>query len=835
MCAEMFRVVSTTLIASGNGMTLYYLQPALWGFVLLVSFIGYGALLRRLLFAREHIGWANEAAWGMAVIIVVGGVLNSLSAISGPLIIILIAIGFALAFVDVIRNRTSVAESIRVSMREHPFAFALKVLGYGCIALLAGIQYIGSIDVISYASLSNYYSLTDDLKGYFAFPKQMLETGAIAPDNFSGYRLISGLGGQAILHALMLVLFDFRNFLLIDGGVALVICIGLVMHLGVQNGLAYPWRLALVLFFLIIPFYPALRINSSSFTTGMVLFLALFAFLNRDAPRYATPVRNAIIIGLLAAGACALKTNLIPPLVAILGLSYLWYVISTHTRKEAVIEAFLVPAFVLLMLLPWMVSLERSSGTMLYPIFGMGFDEYRYGNYLSEDYAGGLAIRQKLAIIFGQFLFRDIYLFLLVGGAVACIGAGMKRRGATCAFTLGSILAVIGIMLKADLSNLVPFNRYLFVCVFTSLIAVLAELMTEVSHRIAAKQPSSSRKYGTATFSDSMAIVALVTLLTTGVALFWHYRYTELAVNMYGTLLNRSSGYPSTGGGRIFPESERARYRQAQESVPPRVAILSRDDATLLYDYGRNPIYNINDPGTCSPPPGMPYFQGPEAVAAYLLSYHIRYVAYAYADQAGYPVITNLWRHMPGRPYMHRIGERAKVALDRVLGELGASRQRIYDDGLLFIIDLKTSAAIPTIYREPNYFQIEKILVLAWARTQGFDKNKVWTDGHGVIEGFSYQRKAEDNVLVLNTFGYHPWKGDMKRLNLVLSINGSPLPFIGNFENSYVFSLASVREPMTSITIDSSTFVPRREGIRFGKDDDQKTLGIDVDTIQISN
>jgi hypothetical protein len=283
----------------------------------------------------------------------------------------------------------------------------------------------------------------------------------------------------------------------------------------------------------------------------------------------------------------------------------------------------------------------------------------------------------------------------------------------------------------------------------------------------------------------------------------------------------------------VFPESEFIRRRKAQESVPVGQAFLSRDHATLLYDYGRNPIYHINDPGTCSPPPGMPYFQGPDAVAAYLLSHDIRYVAYAYATQAGYPVIDNLWRLKPDRPYMARITERAKVALDRVLGELGASRQRIYDDGALFIIDLKTPAAVPAVYREQNYFQIGKILTLAWARTRGFGKHKVWTNGYGVIEDIHYRREAGDDLLVLNTFGYHPWEGDMKKLKLVLSVNGSPLPFLGYFDNAYAFSLASVRDPITSITIDTSTFVPREVGIDLDEMGEERKLGIAVDSIEI--
>jgi hypothetical protein len=818
-------------------MTVDYFLPLLWGLVLLGSFIGYGALLRRLLFDRERLGWASDAAWGMSFIVVLGGLLNGVHVISPPLVLGLIAGGFAAALFDMVKNSPSWAGKIaliRTYAAGHPAAFAGKSLGYACIITLAGLQYVASVDVSPHAAMSDYYSLMDDVKGYFTFPKQMLETGTIAPDAFSGYRLITGLGGQAMLHTLMLVLFDFKHVPFVDGGVALIICVGLVLRIGQERGLAYPWTWALAMFFLIVPYYPALRINSSSFTTGMVMFLALFAFLGGDTPLKGSPVRNAIIVALLAAGGCALKTNLIPPLVAVLGLSYSWYVISTRLKKEALIEAFLVPVFVLLMLLPWMLSLERSSGTMLYPVLGMGFDEYRYGYYLSEDYAGGLMLIEKLSIIFGSFLSREIYMCLFIGGAVSYFISDLRQRAAPQAFALGSLIAAVAIMLRADLSNLVPFQRYLFVAVFTSLVAVLADLMLILSRRIPAVHPAALLRNAAPQISRTKAIAALLAILGTWAALLWHYPYGRLAWSMYRDLYAQIAGSMESRGSVMFTEADFLRHKRAQESVPPGQALLSRDHATLLYDYGRNPIFHISDPGTCSPPPGMPFFQGPDAVAAYLLLHNIRYVAYAYADQAGYPVIDNLWRLRPDRPYSHRVAERAKVALDRVLGELGASRQRLYDDGALFIIDLNTPAAAPAVYREPNYFQVGKILILAWARTQGFGKNKVWTNGHGIVEDIRYLREPGDDLLVLNTFGYHPWKGDMEKLNLVLSVNGSPLPFLGYSDNAYFFSLASVRDPITRITIDTTTFVPREEGIDLDEMDEERTLGIAVDSIEVA-
>ncbi|BCS52123.1 hypothetical protein GSbR_31780 [Geobacter sp. SVR] len=714
-------------------------------------------------------------------------------------------------------------------MREHPIACALKLACHGAIIALAAIQYLASTDLIPVAEHSGTYNLMDNLEGYFIFPKQMLDAGGITPDPFNNLRLQNGLGGQSILHALVLALFDFKNIDIVDGGVALIIGLGLIWRIAKERGLVFPWQCLLALFFLCVPYYPELRINSSSFTTGMVMFLALFAFLDQDGIHDDKPAGNAALVGLLAACAFALKTNLVPPCVLIIFFSYLWYLIDSRGKKEAILEAALVPLSVFLLLLPWMLSLLRTSGTMLYPILGRGFDEYAYGNFPSEDFADGLTLGRELVIIISWICSDSLSVLFVLAGGVALGIARMKRRATVQSFVLGSIISVFIIMLKSDLSNLGPFKRYLFVCIFISLITVLASLLEKLS--LIGATTRTLKQYVAEIFSDTNTAIGAACVSAACLVLLVFN--ADSALSMYRGMIHSITDADDWGGGASAGLIER--HKKAQATVPPGEKILSRDDDTLRFDFSRNRICFINDPGGCSPPPGMPYFQGPEAVAAYLLSHDIRYVAYDYKDQAGFPVIQNLWRHKPSRPYYHRITERAKVALDRVFGELGATRKRIFDDGSLFVLDLKTSAETASEYHEPNYFQIGKILTPAWADTRGFDRNKVWTDGHGVIENINYQPEPRDNMLILNTFGFHPWEGDMQKLKLVVSANGIPLRFLKHSRKSYFFSLESVRSPITSIAIDSATFVARNENVHIGKADDRVARGIDFDTIEISN
>jgi hypothetical protein len=194
-----------------------------------------------------------------------------------------------------------------------------------------------------------------------------------------------------------------------------------------------------------------------------------------------------------------------------------------------------------------------------------------------------------------------------------------------------------------------------------------------------------------------------------------------------------------------------------------------------------------------------------------------------------------LWRLSPARPYLYRILLRSEYALDHVLGELGESRHRVYDDGTLFIIDLKTPGNATGQYQEPNYFQLGKFLMLVWAETQGFDSRKIWTHGHAEISGINYTLAPSDKFLALNTFGYIPWRNDLGRLNLTIAVNGKTLPMTWRSPNSYYFSLESITEPITNIAINSNTFDPDQEPQFVLKDyfKYEKNLGIDVDTIQI--
>ena len=811
-----------------------FIAPALWGLLILFSFIGYGCLLRRALFRSEQLGWANEAAWGMALVVMFGGILVFANAISSNWNIFMVLIGVLLMGLDKLPSAPHKLKSLFKQLNELSIVDTVRLSLYLFVFVLTAIQYLHSVNLMPPA-------VKDDLNAYFAFTKQILELGSFNVDPFDLMRLGNGLGGQSMLLSLMLANSDFNNLMLVDGGVALLICVGLVLRICSQRKLGTAWSIAIILFFLCLPL-DLMRINSSSLATGMVMLLALFAFLDRNDLNDSTPVKNAFIVGLLSSSACALKTNLIPPLVFTLAFSYSWHIYATRLNKQALLESVLVPAFVLLMLLPWMMSLKHTSGTLLWPIFGSGFAESNYGNYVSGGFSGGLSFEEKWDIIFHRFILRDLYLLLNATCAIIFLMVKMRRRTITHAYMLGAFLGSLSLLLSFDLTNayphvrytVEPFDRYIFVAVSVALLAAFTELASYTSSQYGGKkQASFLAGYSGFLATDWKRKFVFFAAVAVLISFFWYFNYGSKAWHTYQNEFAYLGS--QTKKVEIIPEAEYSRHRNAQESVPVGESIFSNDLYTLLYDYKRNRIFKAN--GGASPPPGMPYFQGPEAVASYLLNQGIRYVAYHYIDQAAFPVLNNLWRLSPTRPYSHRAFERSVFALNLVLGDLGQSRSRIYDDGTLFIIDLKTPSTVIEQYQEPNYFQLGKILTLAWAKTQGFDSKKIWTDGHAEISDIDYKLAPGDKLLALNTFGYIPWRNDLARLKLTLEVNGKVLPMIARSRNlnSYYFSLESITEPIKNIIINSNTFDPRHEQ-QFKLRDyfkDNQVMGIDVDTIQI--
>jgi len=121
-------------------------------------------------------------------------------------------------------------------------------------------------------------------------------------------------------------------------------------------------------------------------------------------------------------------------------------------------------------------------------------------------------------------------------------------------------------------------------------------------------------------------------------------------------------------------------YEILQQSIPPGEVLLEKLDKPFLLDFKRNTVF-VLDWAAASPPPGMPYSRGSEALARYLSSQSIRYVAYSYGGEAER-------RKLPTYFPWFKIQLLYSYDFEDNMEGLGKTRRHIYDDGNSFVLDL---------------------------------------------------------------------------------------------------------------------------------------------------
>ena len=164
----------------------YYFLSFAWGICILVSLIGWGGAINRILFPKHRVDWGQRATWGIAWSVIFGGLLNVTWTISQAAILIYICSGALYGIIDAWRNKASLADKLNQLIKACQSS-KFFAIGTFIAFLLAFSQYAGC--VYSYT-----FNLVDDNPAYFVFPQKMLQIGSLGADPFSERRLVSSLG-----------------------------------------------------------------------------------------------------------------------------------------------------------------------------------------------------------------------------------------------------------------------------------------------------------------------------------------------------------------------------------------------------------------------------------------------------------------------------------------------------------------------------------------------------------------------------------------------------------------------------------------------------------------
>lgn len=583
------------------------LRTLAWSVILLAAYTGWGTALA--VWAGERgVAVALRCVWGLSSVTFLGALLASTSLLSRGSLQMLVVTGVLLLLAHLARDRPELGHALRArqrALRREP-ARALVVL---VLCLLASVAILGG----AADATSNPY---DDDIAYIPMAKQLLERGTL-DDPFS-FRRLSTLGGQALQHAVLLLEAPLAQLNAFDRASCLLLALGLLAAQRVRG--RRPPFFARVLSALLLVSLPNISINLASHYSGVAVFLGLYQTLERLPSPLSLGLRQRLArllpLALTAALACTLRQNFIAFTAIFLAASQgfaLWGRRRGEPLRPALAELLVCGGLVVAALAPWFFLSYRSSDTALFPLWPGTFNPDVA--LQSQPRAPSQVLHTLWQLWAASDPFVLLVLFALAG---LCVREASRRRPvasqwlAAAAVLLATCVS-LGLM---DVGNLARYN--------------FAYLAANVlfTWQVAATR---SRSEPLLTVAFAAALVA---------TLAHHQARTFEALDARLTalceLLRR------TAPAQLEPPQAQA-YRQLQELVPEGAPLLVMLDEPHHLDYSRNVIINLDLPGIASPAPGLPSFQGPEALGSYLRALGLRYVAFVNPERSRFAYRRSTW------------------------------------------------------------------------------------------------------------------------------------------------------------------------------------------------
>jgi hypothetical protein len=332
-------------------------------------------------------------------------------------------------------------------------------------------------------------------------------------------------------------------------------------------------------------------------------------------------------------------------------------------------------AITLALLAPWLAANLHDVGTILFPTFGPGFYASQYG-VLRPPWAAAPAGGYLDAVAFDA---RKLGPAIAAAWMVFALTRHRRRDGwLTAGFLVSALVLAATVAVGSGFLDEVP--RYAWPGVTGALLVALYRWMV-VRPPAAAWRDRGARAL--------VAAAALLLVFNNGHGLYQYYGH---AISNAGAAVLGPAFRPASLPGVVADEGGGARIAVArmQDAIPAGATVLERLDYPFLLDFGRNNILIADWPGEVSLAPGMPVFKGPERLANYLLDASIRYVAYAYADEAQFPAaeVESLLRRGEWMESEARMALDFQGNVDRLMH----TRRLAYKDSERVVIDLAQPA-----------------------------------------------------------------------------------------------------------------------------------------------
>jgi hypothetical protein len=637
-----------------------YAIAVAWGAFVLCAMVGWGFLLTRgVLGLRGSADWSRTATVGFAFSTCVGGVVDLTGVISRWLIIGFLTVG-GIAFVYRFVRHAATAKPTADPKLGSWLLTAPVLVAVG--ALLA-LRMAGSVIVLqpSIGMQLGSFNTFDDFQAYIVYPLKMLDTGSMGTDPFSIRRTSThALGGNAFLQTFVLAALPVQSLRLLDVGLGTILVVGLLWSYMARLGLTMFAAASVILVFLTIP--PELA-NITAVIIPVALFISLFLiFLDNELDMPHLP--RAVLIGLHVAAIGVLKTSLMPAALAFVGVRWSLAVLRSPSKREAVVDGIMWYMAAGVAILPWLLDSYRWTGTFLPSLAAYYADPSRVAGVQAVTGWRFLIERLKELPLFPYTYVTILAGLLLVRGSRARVPDALWSLLAAAAIgTIGVLVSIAGAVNDV--------YRYMYAFVMSALLVALIHAIAELGASRAAGKTKQLALLG-------VSVVTVVMVLSTAREAGHMYRY------------HLSTVHRALRGEQLIAPALAAKYRNLQDALPEKAVLLEHMDYPFLFDFRRNRILLDDLPGSASLAPGQPFFAGADALANYLVSNGIRYVAYDYATETGvrqedYAALVNDDLHPSAQALV-----RLTFDLHKNLLELGRSRHRIFDDGTAFAVDLLT-------------------------------------------------------------------------------------------------------------------------------------------------
>jgi hypothetical protein len=632
------------------------------------SFAAMGRHIARALGSSHRREVALPAAWGLAAMTLLGGLLN-LFGLARPSVLMVLVV--AVVVLDLLWEWRAATRMGTPRSAPGPAAPAASPERWGWLWI---VPLVGLLGIKYLSSLAVAFSPTDDRPAYLVQVARMLQTGSIGIDPFS-IRQLSSLGGSTFLVSLICSVAPLSYAYLFDPGICSIILAALTWSIIRRDLGGSPAESCLLTAMVLMADVPYL--NITGYLAAAVLFLALIrtAYLTCGEGGHRQR-EGPILLALTGAGLVALKTTCIP-FVALFFVTWCGLRLLRSRGLEPVREVCLIGLIASVLILPWMWQQYVSGGTPLYPFLGKGYEVKGPGLGASDA-----PLEEKAKAFLYHLSFAPI------------------------------VAAIVAMILLTSL----PFRdrtarwRVLFAALSTATLGSLAmtfHVATETTFRYS--QPIlyaamiATGLHGYFGARETRVGLGLALCLAVFVGSLWVNLHHKMAWVREVVRAGRPSTLPEPG--------EERRLREAQSAIPEgRTVAVGLQDAFLL-DFTRNRIFNLDTMGMASPPPGLPITADPmglrdflahrttafpppaqsDQVLKYLRGVGVEYVMFQRGEDSTWITGTEIRE----KPYWIRLARALMILVFRELKGLIPYCKMIYDDGDLTVLDLNSPAGPP--------------------------------------------------------------------------------------------------------------------------------------------